>query len=621
MKKLKYIMEFQDSFASKFQLSIKGKESYHSYITIILSFIVNFSTIYLFLVLAIQLMNHSQPSINYQKRTLKMSENITMNTEDLIFLISLKGKTFNLINDPTIAYLEAIYEVTSAENGMYNKYNYKLDSMNCSNIENFFINKNLKKIFDSSGLIDYSCFNWKKGNIIVGGHFGSEFYGDVAFFIKKCVNTTENKNHCKSNEIINEALQAGYVEITYIGAFADYYNYTYPIQFNSEDFFSQIDTSFNKILYLYFNSLYFYSGNNIIFTNRKMEKATKFEKVNSDIIRIVESQGIVCSVYIVPSLTSEEYYRSYTKIQDLGASVSGLRATMGFIVLVLNAYFRKKEINLFIADNLFTLIEDNYGKKLKKKQKINKNINIICNNINNIKSLPSFNLNINNNDHNKINNINHFENRNEIRKHYSKTICDIFDNKIGKNKHKSSELKISSFDFSQKNNSKRIMSQMQHKKLKNNIIIINVKYALCKFLNLLFCPCLEKSNIFKNQYKTLAKELIKYTDFIEIAKHLMDIHKIKVILIESGLSRNWISEKKILYLNSNKSIIEDFHNSFIHDILNQNKKNTSLNYDRHDNNLLNKKNFSSSINNLIGDNNQNISPINAIHLFNNNNEY
>ena len=79
--KLLHILEFQDTFKTPFNFLFNGKKNIHFPIGIISSLIINVTTFCFSITLILQLINHSEPSVNYAKITSSMSPNITLNTK------------------------------------------------------------------------------------------------------------------------------------------------------------------------------------------------------------------------------------------------------------------------------------------------------------------------------------------------------------------------------------------------------------------------------------------------------------------------------------------------------------------------------------------------------------
>ena len=553
------------------------------------------------------------------KSTSYQSPNITFNTDDLIFTIAFRDKDFNVINDPSILYIDGYYEVTATINGNYETYLNQLDFMNCSNISNFFNKRNLGDIFISTGLIEYTCFSWKGGDIVLGGHFGTEFYGNINIDIKKCVNNTEAGIICKSQEYIDSVAQDGWLEITYITAYADFNNYSTPIQYSTEDFYTQTDAKLSKRVYLYFNPLYFYSENNIIFTNQKVDKAIKFDRYTTDINRVTEDSPDLYIINLISSTNKEEYYRKYDKIQDYTSTIGGLWYGLGLVAYVMACHYKEKELNCFIANSLFTFVplEEDTKQNFsiftyinhKKISKISQNK--ICNESGNNtylqmknKRKKNENLNVSGNQLKNNEVSSNINNRLRIG-NISNNLVASPENMNPKIVHNKSQKII---------NKSMIITQQKNNIITSSEQIKKINYHFGKLTYTLFCRCTETGKHLNNEYEKVVKALQKYNDFIKLSFNLFDLEKIKEIIIEKGISENWEPKSKIVFVNqlstkglfrkdksklSNENILND-------DMIiskNRNKDNkiktSSLYIKMKDNENINKRNVHDKDNNCI----------------------
>ena len=569
MKNLQSFLEIQDSLSSHMKFSINGKCSYHSSIGIILSFLINISCVSFIINYVSNLITHTKPNINYMKSASSKSPNITLNTDDLIFTLGFRESELKIINDPTILTIEATYQITTSQNGNYNIQNYNLDFMNCSNISNYFYKKNLGDIFESTGLINYTCFSWKEGDIILGGHFGTEFYSSINITIKKCVNNTENKYFCKSQEYIDYIAQYGWLEITYITAYADFYNYSTPIQYETQDFYSETDSHLTKRVYMYFNPLYFYSENDILFSNKKVEKVIKFEKCITDINRITENRPYIYIINLISSTLVEEYFRKYDKIQDLASNVGGLWYGLRLVSFFIMHHYKKKELDCFIANSLFTFIP------LKENEKKTYSIFVNSNN----EKLRKMNKNKTFTD--KKNNIFlNSENKQEKKGNLITTEYQLKSKVVNSNIINRPQIKNINenvVELSGSLNLEFIHNQSPRRK-KNSMIITEGKnnnaisiekikkidYHFGKLTYTLFCSCTQIAKKLNDEYEKLIKELQKYTDFVKLSLNLFDLEKIKEVIIEKGISENWVSKSKIVFISQtsyNESFNNDNYNS------------------------------------------------------------
>ena len=591
MKKFRSFLELQDSLSSQMKFSINGKSSYHSSIGIILSLLINFACICLIINKISILIAHNKPNINYMKSSSYRSSNITLNTDDLIFTIGFRDISYKVINDPTILTIEAKYIVTSSKNGsFYNKENY-LDFMNCSNISKYFYKKNLGSVFESTGLKDYTCFSWKGGDIILGGYFATEFYSTINIALKKCVNNTENKFICKSQEYIDSVTQNGWLEITYITSYVDIYNYSTPIQYEAQDFYTETDSQLTKRVYMYFNPIYFYSENNILFSYEKVDKAIKFDRYTTDINRITENRQNIYLVNLVSSTVVEQYFRKYDKLQDLASTLGGTWYGLGLLAYIIMCHYKEKELNCFIANSLFTFIP------LKENEK--KTYSIFVNN--NHEKFSKLNKNKTFTDNKKNDVYLNFKNKKEKKENLITSEYKLKNNIINSNKNNLLQIKCINNDFSPltANLSPGMIYNKAPKRRKNSMIvteginnsITNIKrmkkidYHFGKLTYTLFCSCTQLGRNLNKEYGKVLKELQKYTDFVKLSLNLFDLEKIKEVIIEKGISENWVSKSKIVYIN--QSSIKEL---FIRDNYNPNEIRPKLLKENilNNNNIINK---------------------------------
>ena len=349
--KLLQLLEIQDSSKIPFHFLFNGKRNIHFTFGIILSLLMNIISFLFSITLILELLHHSKPSVNYAQFQSSMTTNMTLNTKQLLFTIAFRDKDYKLINDPTIASLNAFYERTTTFNGVINIEELQLDFMNCSNVYPLFKEFGVSDNFDNVGLINYNCYNYTEP-IIIGGKYGTEFYANLAFYISKCRNSSDSNITCKSEEDIDDLLEKGWLQITYVSSYVDFNNYSHPIQYVTEDTYIMFDVKMNKKMYVFFSPLQIFSENNILFSNEKKETSTKHDITTTDIISVLDN-GIISSIMVCPSFTVDKYYRRYIKIQEIGASIGGLYSGLSIISFLLTAFYKLRYVEMKIINELF----------------------------------------------------------------------------------------------------------------------------------------------------------------------------------------------------------------------------------------------------------------------------
>ena len=509
-EKLIYLLEAQDTSKSQFQFFFHGKRNIHFPFGMFLSLLINFASFCLSITLLFELINHSKPSVNYAKFHSSMTTNMTLNTKELLFTIAFRDNNYNIIKDPSIASIIATYEKTVSINGDLKIDIIDLDFMNCSNIYPLFKEFGVDDRFNSTGLINYNCYNYSEP-IIIGGKNGTEFYANLAFYITKCRNSSNSNIICKSEEEIDSLIQKGWLQITYVSSYVDFNNYSHPIQYVTEDTYIMFDVFMNKKMYLYFSPLEIYSENNIIFSNEKKEMSTKHDVTTTDIISVLEN-GIVSSIMVCPSFTVDKYYRRYIKIQEIGASIGGLYSGLTIISVILSSYHKYRYTEMKIINEIFTFASE---KVIKDKYSLFKLQPLLKNDENN----KNNSLNINN-------------------------------NKVSKDKNFIFHLPIKI--------SGNPITFMGQKPKFNKIYYYKIDINFCNSIRLMFCCCKSQTRINYKEHHFAFKELLKYIDYVEVSKIFMDVEKIKSILKSNNIiSEEWVSKNKLVPLNISNNDLKE----------------------------------------------------------------
>ena len=504
-EKIYQFLEIQDSSKSQFQFLFQGKRDIHFLFGMILSLLLNIASICLSVSLILELMYHSKPTVNYAKFLSSVTKNMTLNTKELLFTIAIRDQNYNLINDPSIGQIIASYEKTTTINGEFNFEIINLDFMNCSNVYHLFNELGVSDRFNSTGLLNYNCYNYSQP-IIIGGKYGIEFYSNLDFNIVKCRNSSKSNIICKSEEEINSIMQNGWLQITYVSSYVDFNNYSNPIQYVTEDSYIYLDISMNKQLFIYFSPLEIYSEKDLIFSNQILEHSTKHDYSLNDIVTVLDD-GIISSIMVCPSFTVEKYYRRYIKIQEIGASIGGFYSVLNIFVILISSFHKMKYTEMKIINELFAfgsekIIQENYS--LFKNQKI--------------ENLSQY-----------------FD---KIKKKKTSKNLTLPNKQIKKDKTITYNIPV---------------IQIQDNTKFNRLNYYKIDLGMINSFKLMLCCCSSKMSENYKEYKFVMKELLKYIDYIQVSKYFMDVEKIKTIMKSQNICDKWVSEKKLIIINDNET--------------------------------------------------------------------
>lgn len=527
---MRKFFEIIDTLDSKDFLTINGKKSLHTVPGIFLSIVVILFSIVMSYSLFFEFFNKNKPSVNWNKIKVKIPDTFEFNSFHFITTIGIRDYDYNIIKDDTIATIEVKYEYhTIDEKGNIIKQEIPLNQTNCSDFQDNFLSMGTYDIYKDSIIEQYNCYSplyYDNKQVILGGLYGTEFYGDVAFHVKPCINTTKDNKKCKDIEEISSILNGGWMEFSYTNAFIDHYNYEEPIQYSVNQFYNSLDTSINKVGYLFFNPVYFYSQNGIIFSTEKEYSGIKLDYTNSDYLSYREG-GDIYTIYVNPSETYETYKRKYIKIQDIGTSIGGFFNCIHIIAALIVYNFNEKHKGLVIFNSLFSFFS--YSDKV------------------NSEMFEKFKFNIREMDF--MNNDQLSELRNDD---------DIINRKIPyyrphiSSKNKSYKNKITLSKVSKEKSKKTSIINVKKKKknlIKDNVYsifqritilknqeIIDSKfdYKICLddyiLTKMIFCPFFSSSKKMNNSYKILEKKANEFLNIIKIYENMINNNMISYYL-------------------------------------------------------------------------------------------
>ena len=186
------LMEFlitQDHFGITPCFLYKGKPQFHSIFCEIFSLIMNILCVVVFFTQISELLKKTNPTVNFVSLQQSKGPNGTLNTENLMISFGILNQQFEFFSDPTYLTFEALYEYNTIENGKFSTTQTKLNQINCTEVNyQTYEEYGYGNVFLSNSLQNYYCYensiNDKK--VIIGGIFGSEFYGCIHAILKKC---------------------------------------------------------------------------------------------------------------------------------------------------------------------------------------------------------------------------------------------------------------------------------------------------------------------------------------------------------------------------------------------------------------------------------------------------
>lgn len=172
-------------------------------------------------------------------------------------------------------------------------------------------------------------FCLKPGSAIVEGYWGASKMGFVRVILNKCVNTTENNNHCYPEETIDKYLNGGYLSMFITSGFMSFSDPQVPVEFKYLDFFNSLNFDFTFDYVFETKSLKFIDDQGFLLQELTEKEFPYLEPPLAQYYGIRGS--IVCTVIIQGYRYGDRYNRSYTKIQDVLTKIGGLLKAFSII--------------------------------------------------------------------------------------------------------------------------------------------------------------------------------------------------------------------------------------------------------------------------------------------------
>lgn len=364
MKELFYL---QDHFGINPSLLFQGRPKFHMLFFQIFSLFINLVCLLLLIVFFVELFSHNKPSTNHFSLFNALGSNITLNSDDLIIAFGVLDSQFTVIKeDKSLFTLEANYEIQSHIDDSFHMGVFPMNPIPCNEINGKeYLKHGYINEYNINNLAQYKCYNTttEGESVVIGGNFGTSFYGVISVHVRTCVNDSENISSesvvCKSQSEIENILKGSWFEVFFLDHYIDIYNHSHPVQTFSNSFFTQIDSAFSKSLIASFSSLRVVSDNGIIFDTSKHVFSHKFQSLSYDMRSAGYHQGSLIELAVVSSKSEEKFVRSYIKIQEICANIGGLITGFQIVGIVLFKIIQMKIYENKLVNILFVCINKN----------------------------------------------------------------------------------------------------------------------------------------------------------------------------------------------------------------------------------------------------------------------
>ena len=279
---------------------------------------------------------------------------IDINPNLIYFAFGLEDpNTSNRFVDETIYYAKIVFFDRYKIDGEFQTKNrIELDYEICKE-ENF--GDNYKNLFMKGELNNSYCL--KNFNLTLAGGYK---YNRMSYFrirIYPCKNKTENNNHCKPQETIDNYFKGGYFSILSKDIGLNPSNFSFPVLSTLQDLYTSIDKQIYRDYILYFGITEIQTDIGLLFENIQTKRYINFRKEAQSFYFRDEQDyyggKASCSIAFRLDDLINVQKRTYTKLKEVFASTGGYMQLISTICTLLSLLPNKLICQLKIMNGIF----------------------------------------------------------------------------------------------------------------------------------------------------------------------------------------------------------------------------------------------------------------------------
>ena len=223
------------------------------------------------------------------------------------------------------------------------------------NVEKF--GKNYQHLFLPHELDNSYCLKDTNLNLTLAGGYKYERFSYIRIRIYPCVNTSENNNSCRPQEVIDQYLTSGYFSIIMKDIGLNPLNYSSPILPTLQDLYTTIDKRLYKNYILNFRVTEISTDTGLITEDVKKNKYLQyFKELQTFTFRDEEDYYSGKSVILVQLKLDDTILiqrRIYTKIAEIFSRIGGYMQLINTVFILLSSIINKIHSSLKIINSIF----------------------------------------------------------------------------------------------------------------------------------------------------------------------------------------------------------------------------------------------------------------------------
>ena len=354
-----------DMFGRKIELYYKGRAKKTSLIGLIFTSLYVTIFLVLFIYKLIKMLKKSEALVYDVYTFVGRPPSIDLTNENFYGGFALEDPiTYDTFIDEEIYYPKAYFKRAERDGDKWKWFEKEIELEKCK-LEKF--GSSFQNVFKKTSLNTLYCF--KEMNETFIGHFSYDIYSFFFISFYPCKNTTDNKNKCKSKELMDYYLKSTFIAIQMQDVEMTPQNNSSPLLQRIKDVYTTVGKNLFKDIHIYFQIVNLETDVDLFgFENfQKVEKKTvlkyDYSSIMTNIIEndVYETGESFCNVTLKLSDKVLTEKRTYTKLIEILGNVGGFMQVLYTLLRIMSSSSIKILYHLSLVNDLF---EFNIDKKL-----------------------------------------------------------------------------------------------------------------------------------------------------------------------------------------------------------------------------------------------------------------
>ena len=430
MKKMNFNYLYFDIYSKRASFYFNNQDKIGSNCGLFLTILYILTSIFIFIYYFIQTFERKDIKVYNSNIYSQKMPILNINSNNLYFAFGLEDPiTSNRYIDESIYYPQILYIDRIKINGEFKTTTKKALEFERCQERNF--GYNYQHFFFKGELNNSYCLKDFNYNLTFAGGYKYERMAYIRIKIFPCVNTTENKNHCKSQEEIDYYLTSSYFSILIKDFGLNPSNYKFPIIPTLQDLFTTVDRRLFRNFKINFGITEVHTDTSFFNEKINIKKYLQYRNTYQTFYFREQQEYLngkeICIVNLQLDDTIYIQKRTYTKLTEILSKMGGYMQLIYTIFSILSLLINKFNSEIKIINSIFNfnLKEKKMGLKFKSLDldsvtMLSANKNLIFSHKKSLKNITQLNFRFNNRNEKELD-------KNDIS--YVSSVLNISDNK------------------------------------------------------------------------------------------------------------------------------------------------------------------------------------------------